>query len=98
MLEEMLKKSKEDSGKDRDLYAKFKCYCDKNEDEKTEAIEDNEKSVTKLSASIDKLRASTGELSTECGQLKADMAENKEAREMAEEIRKKAKGNGRGNP
>lgn len=91
MLEGMLEKSKEDSGKDRELYAKFKCYCDKNEDEKTEAIEDNEKSVTKLSASIDKLRASTGELSTECGQLKADMAENKEAREMAEEIRKKAK-------
>eukprot|EP00746_Dinoflagellata_sp_MGD_P161076 gnl/MRDRNA2_/MRDRNA2_88103_c0_seq1.p1 gnl/MRDRNA2_/MRDRNA2_88103_c0~~gnl/MRDRNA2_/MRDRNA2_88103_c0_seq1.p1 ORF type:complete len:782 (+),score=266.46 gnl/MRDRNA2_/MRDRNA2_88103_c0_seq1:210-2348(+) len=91
MLEEMLKKSKEDAGKDRDLYAKFKCYCDKNEAEKTEAIEENEKSVTKLDASIGKLRASTGELSTECGQLKADIEENKAATEEAEEIRKKAK-------
>jgi len=91
MLEEMLKKSKEDSGKDRDLYAKFKCYCDKNEMEKTEAIEENEKSVTKLDASIGKLRASSGELSTECGQLKADIEENKAATEDAESIRKKAK-------
>jgi len=90
MLQDMLKKSKEDAGNDRDLYAKFKCYCDKNTQEKTEAIEENEKIVKTLGSSIDKLRASTGGLSTDCGLLKQDMAENEEARAQAESIREKA--------
>lgn len=78
MLEDMLKKGKEDADKDRDLYAKFKCYCDKNQKEKSENIEENEKKIKKLGSSIDKLRAENGELSTECGQLKADIATNKD--------------------
>jgi len=90
MLEDMLKKGKEDADKDRDLYAKFKCYCDKNQKEKSENIEDNEKKIKKLGSSIDKLRAENGELSTECGQLKADIATNKDETETAESVRKKA--------
>lgn len=90
MLEDMLKKGKEDADKDRDLYAKFKCYCDKNQKEKSENIEENEKKIKKLGSSIDKLRAENGELSTECGQLKADIATNKDETETAESVRKKA--------
>jgi TolA-binding protein len=90
MLQDMLKKSQEDGEKDRDLYAKFKCYCDDNEDEKTLSIEELTKQIGILENQIEELRGSTGELSTECAQLRSDMEENEAARAEAEAIRKKA--------
>merc|ERR1719440_720659 len=90
LLESMLEKSKRDGEKDRDLYGKFKCYCDDNEDEKTLSIEELTKQIGLLENQIEELRGSTGELSTECAQLRSDMAENEAARAEAEAIRKKA--------
>lgn len=90
MLKDMLKNGKKDADKDREVYAKFKCYCDDNEAKKTENIEDNEKSIKKLGSSVAELRAANGKLSMECGQLKSDIEENEAAREEAEGIRKKA--------
>ena len=90
LLESMLGKSKADGETDRDLYSKFKCYCDDNEDEKTLSIEELTKQIGILESKIEELRGSTGELSTECAQLRSDMAENEAARAEAEAIRKKA--------
>merc|ERR1719258_227469 len=89
LLESMLEKSKSDGEKDRDLYGKFKCYCDDNEDEKKLSIEELTKQIGLLESKIEELRGSTGELSTECAQLRADMTENEAARAEAEAIRKK---------
>jgi len=90
LLESLLEKSKADGETDRDLYAKFKCYCDDNEDEKTLSIEELTKQIGILESHIEELRGSTGELSTECAQLRSDMEENEAARAEAEAIRKKA--------
>jgi len=90
LLQEMLDKSQEDGDKDRDLYAKFKCYCDDNEADKTEAISEYKKEIKLLSNDIKELQASSGELSTQCAQLKQDMADNEAAREEAVSVREKA--------
>merc|ERR1719428_1134102 len=89
MLQKMLKKSQEDGEKDRTLYADLKCYCDDNEADKKEAIEEYKKEIKMVENKIAKLQAETGELSSECAQLKEDIAENEQARKDAEEIRKK---------
>jgi len=89
LLQNMLQKSKEDGKKERDLFAKFKCYCDENEREKTSSIEDLTKEMGVLTSKIEELQGSTGMLSTDCAKLTALIDANKAARKEAEEIRKK---------
>jgi hypothetical protein len=89
MLQDMLKKSKEDGDKDRSLYAEFACYCKDNELDTRESIEEWKKEIQMLENSIDKLQAENGELSTDCAKLKDDIADNEAARKTAEEVRDK---------
>jgi len=91
MLDAMLEKSKKDGDQDTKLYAKFKCYCDTEESEKTGTIAQLSDDIALLESDIEGLMGSTGELSTECSKLKADMASNTEAQEAAANIRKKEK-------
>merc|ERR1719160_932605 len=91
MLQEMMKKSQEDGEKDAKLYADFKCYCDDNEADKREAIEEYKKEIKMIENTIDKIMASTGELSAACAKLKEDLASNEQARKDAEELRGKEK-------
>jgi len=93
LLERMLEKSRTDGQEDRDLYAKFKCYCDDNEDEKKLTIEELTKQIGFLESNIAELQASSGELSAECAQLQTDMTENEATRSEAESLRSKAKEN-----
>jgi len=89
MLQEMLEKSKADGDKDRDLFAKYKCYCDENEETRKNSIKDLKKEILVLESKIAKIQGSTGELSTECADLKSAMAENEAAREAATTLREK---------
>merc|ERR1719401_297194 len=91
MLEEMQKKSKEEGEKEKELYAKFKCYCDDNEKEKTQSVEDLTKEIGLLGNEIADLQGSNGKLSMECAQLKTDMDNNEQAVDEAKELRKKEK-------
>ena len=91
LLEGMLDKSKADGKADRELYAKQKCYCDKNEEEKNASIASLTEKISLLQSEIAALRASSSKLSQEVAQLDRDMTANKEARDQAEEIRNKAK-------
>jgi len=86
----MLAKSKTEGDEERDLFAKFKCFCDSNEAEKTESISDLGKEINVLSSKIEELQGSTGGLSSECAQLRSDMMANEQARNEAESIRNKA--------
>merc|ERR1719272_1052366 len=88
-LQGMMKSSAEDGEKDRDLYAKFKCYCDNNEINKKENIRELKKEIGLLSADIDQVQAVSGELSTECAELQANIADNERAVEDAESLREK---------
>jgi len=89
VLQDMLAKSKKEGDEEREIYAKFKCYCDDNEAEKKESIEDLGKEINVLSSKIEELQGSTGGLSSECAELRSDMMANELARGSAEEIRKK---------
>lgn len=89
MLEDMLAKSKEDGEKEKELFDKFKCYCDEQKEEKETTIKDLTKESGLLESQIEGLQGSTGDLSSQCAKLRKDMDENEQARTTAEEIRKK---------
>jgi DNA repair exonuclease SbcCD ATPase subunit len=89
LLEGMMVQSKADGDKDRENYAKFKCYCDSETAKKTKEVEGLAGDIARLESSIEKIKGSTGSLSTECAQLRADMMENEEARQTAQEQRDK---------
>jgi uncharacterized small protein (DUF1192 family) len=91
LLEAMLDKSKSDGKADRELYAKQKCYCDKNEEEKNASVASLNEQIGLLQSEIAALRASSSKLSQEVAQLDRDMTANQEARDQATEIRNKAK-------
>merc|ERR1719169_100730 len=71
------------------LFAKFKCYCDTQEEEKNTAIDQITNTINKLESQIEELQAATGKLSMDVAQLQKDMDANEAAREQAEEMRKK---------
>lgn len=89
LLQEMLEKSKAEGDEERTLYAKFKCYCDDNELEKKESIEDLTKEIGVLGSKIEELQGDTGGLSVECAKLTKSIEENEAARAEAESIRAK---------
>jgi len=91
LLQDMMEKSKEEGDKEKELYGKFKCYCDTNDAEKADQISSLSKTINLLSSSIDGVQATNGELSTQTAQLKADMAANEQGRKDAQNIRDKAK-------
>jgi flagellar biosynthesis chaperone FliJ len=89
MLQSMLERSQKEANEERVIYAKFKCYCDTSEAEKRESIKKLNEQIALLENQIAEIQASTGGLSEDCAQLKKDMAENKQARDTAEALRKK---------
>jgi len=91
LLQEMLDKSKADGKNDRELYAKFKCFCDTTTDEKTKAIADAQEQIETLNALLADLRGQNEKLSMEVAHLQQSMDENEAAREEATELREKEK-------
>jgi len=89
ILQDMLAKSKEEGDEEREIFGKFKCFCDQNEREKKESIEQLGKDINVLSSKIEELQGSTGAQSSEANQLRQDMMANENARAEAESIRNK---------
>jgi len=89
ILQDMLAKSKKEGDEERDIFAKFKCFCDQNEAEKTDSISDLSKEIEVFKSKIDELQGSTGGLSTACAQLQADIDAKKTALGEAKAIRSK---------
>merc|ERR1719389_69069 len=89
ILKEILDKNKEDGDKDRELFAKFRCYCDTNTKDKTESVETLSKQIKLLSAELAELQADTGKRSAENGELSIQISENEAARTMADSVRDK---------
>jgi len=88
LLQDLAEKSKQEGDVERDLYAKYKCYCDTTEAEKKTEISQLSEEIALLESEIDALQASSGKLSKEVAQLKADITANKEAQDEATSIRK----------
>merc|ERR1719506_2205031 len=89
LLQGMLDKSKKEGDEERVIYAKFKCYCDTSEAEKTASIKKETEAIGLLESKIEELQGDTGGLSSECADLKAKMADNKQARSDATTLREK---------
>jgi len=89
LLQDMLAKSSKEGDEERVIYAKFKCYCDTSEADKTASIKELTEQISLLESHIAELQGSTGGLSSECADLKAKMADNKAAREEATSVRQK---------
>jgi hypothetical protein len=89
LLQGMLEKSKKEGDEERKIYAKFKCYCDTSEAEKTASIKKETENIGLLESKIEELQGDTGGLSSECADLKATMADNKQARSDATTLREK---------
>jgi len=89
ILKEILKKNKEDGDKDRELFAKFRCYCDTNTKEKTESVDTLTKQIKLLSSELAELQADTGKRSAENGELSILISDNEAARTMADSVRDK---------
>eukprot|EP00418_Pyrodinium_bahamense_P021550 CAMPEP_0179147194 /NCGR_PEP_ID=MMETSP0796-20121207/71140_1 /TAXON_ID=73915 /ORGANISM="Pyrodinium bahamense, Strain pbaha01" /LENGTH=770 /DNA_ID=CAMNT_0020847769 /DNA_START=29 /DNA_END=2341 /DNA_ORIENTATION=- len=87
LLQSMLDNSKAEGETERNLYAKFKCYCDHNEDSKKQDIKELTEEISLLESGIEKLLASSAILSTEVAQLQDAMEKNVEARDKAQALR-----------
>eukprot|EP00401_Gymnodinium_catenatum_P037153 CAMPEP_0117492228 /NCGR_PEP_ID=MMETSP0784-20121206/18473_1 /TAXON_ID=39447 /ORGANISM="" /LENGTH=771 /DNA_ID=CAMNT_0005287041 /DNA_START=74 /DNA_END=2390 /DNA_ORIENTATION=+ len=87
LLQGMLDKSKADGAAERELYAKYKCYCDSNEKEKTASVEDLGTQIGLLGSKIEGLQGANGVLSSESARLSADIASNEKARADAATLR-----------
>merc|ERR550514_2175680 len=73
LLQEMLDKSKVDGKKDRELFAKFQCFCDTTTKEKETAIAEAQTAIETMEALLADLRAQNGKLSQEVAHLKQSM-------------------------
>jgi hypothetical protein len=89
LLQGMLDKSKADGEQDRDVYASFKCFCDKTTEEKATAIADAAASIESMEALLADRRSSNAKLSQEVAELQKNMDDNEAAREEATTIRNK---------
>lgn len=90
LLENMLKESNKESVSERLTFAKFKCYCDDNEREKKDSIEDLTKKIGFLEAKIEELKGAGGKLTQEILKLNTDMNQNEATRKSAEALRTQA--------
>jgi chromosome segregation ATPase len=91
LLQEMLDQSKADGVADREVYAKFKCYCDTTTKKKSESIATTTNDIEMAQAVLADTRAQNTKLSQEVAQLEKDLASNQEARDEATSIRDKEK-------
>lgn len=87
MLEGMLEKSKVDGDKDREIYAKFLCYCNTKKEQKTKEIGDLTEVIAQLENAIAELKGSNGELSSAAAKLKMDIFNNEQEQEQLTKIR-----------
>merc|ERR1719443_2656779 len=89
LLQNMLDKSVKEGDAERKIFAKFKCYCDQNEAQKKDSIDNGKEQISLLESKIEEIQGDTGGLSSEVADLKAKMAANVAARKDAQSLRDK---------
>lgn len=90
LLQEMLENSKADGQSDRTAFAKFKCYCDTNTEQKTKDIVNATGEIERMDSSLAKDRADNAKLSQEVFELSNAMDDNAAERADAKSNRNKA--------
>jgi hypothetical protein len=83
LLNGMMEKSKTDGANDRQLFAKFKCYCDTTKANKSAAIANHEATIASLNADIEDRTAQSERLTEEVGDLTKQLTTNNGTRDTA---------------
>jgi hypothetical protein len=89
LLQDMLETSKKEGDEEKEIYGKFKCYCDTTSAAKKANIEANEEKISILSSKIEELLGDNGELSADVAELKQNIADNQDAQDEATAVRDK---------
>jgi len=87
LLEQMLTSSKADGKTDREVFAKFKCYCDTNIEEKNDSIDLATLDIETMQATLAQRKSQNAKLSQEVAKLKQQLDENVEGRGTADTLR-----------
>mmetsp|Transcript_997 Transcript_997/g.1727 ORF Transcript_997/g.1727 Transcript_997/m.1727 type:complete len:754 (+) Transcript_997:78-2339(+) len=90
-LEKMLEDIGAEGEAERVEFAKMKCYCDTNTDEKTASIAKLTEQIAKLGSEIDFLMSENGKLSIEAAKLQTMMDANRAAVAQAAGVRSTSK-------
>merc|ERR1719265_58765 len=89
LLKEMHETLAKEMEEDEELYHQLACWCNNNNYEKTEAIEEAEAKIAELKATIESLTAKSAELKAEIEELEKEVADNKAVLAEATAIREK---------
>jgi len=89
LLKGMTSTLQKEMDEDEALYNKLKCWCNNNEYEKSNAIEDSQAKIEALNSNIEGLTAKKAELSTKIKDLNAEVADNKNTLAEATAVRQK---------
>merc|ERR1719207_463978 len=89
LLEGLSKKVEADGKAEQDLYDKYKCWCTKVINSKSQSIESNNLRISELAAYIDDLTNGRVELTGERAQLEKEIKELEKAIAEAEALRTK---------
>jgi len=89
LLKEMSKTLQKEMDEDEDLYKKLDCWCNTNEYEKGNSIEEAEAKIAELEALIESLTAKIAELKAKIQELEDEFAADKKALAEATALREK---------
>eukprot|EP00747_Dinoflagellata_sp_TGD_P140446 gnl/TRDRNA2_/TRDRNA2_176011_c0_seq43.p1 gnl/TRDRNA2_/TRDRNA2_176011_c0~~gnl/TRDRNA2_/TRDRNA2_176011_c0_seq43.p1 ORF type:complete len:686 (+),score=248.27 gnl/TRDRNA2_/TRDRNA2_176011_c0_seq43:68-2125(+) len=89
LLEEMRTTVNKEADEDKEAYDTYKCWCETNEKEKTEAISSAEALIEELTSFIEEAAGTEGRLKTEIAALAADIADDTDALETATAMKEK---------
>jgi len=89
LLEDMKEELQKEATDDKAVYEKLDCWCQTNEKEKTEAIEEGESSIEQLESALGEAAATLGELKVKRKETKDELNSNIEALQTANQLRMK---------
>jgi len=89
LLQSMLKKSRSEGDEERQLFAKYKCYCDDNEANAKHEIQTKKKQIAELESDIEILLSANTLLSKRMAEIDQQLADNRAAVGKADAIRLK---------
>jgi len=89
LLKDMQKQLQKEAGEDEEIYDKISCWCETNDQEKTQAIAGAEARIDQLTTRIGELTARIAHLGTEIEHLEKEVAQNEAALSEATALRQK---------
>mmetsp|Transcript_16981 Transcript_16981/g.40899 ORF Transcript_16981/g.40899 Transcript_16981/m.40899 type:complete len:729 (+) Transcript_16981:74-2260(+) len=87
LLQGLRGKIEEEGDKDKELYEKFMCNCDKTTSQLSTDVADGKEQLTRLAGRIEELSGSNAQLEAEIKEIEAELAEDEKSVEEATKVR-----------